>query len=120
MTKSTSYISKGQRPNVSKKTRNLGKAERRANRPVEDVLKRLATREEIINKPRGQKQKELQERYIQQDVIEVQAFKLFSHYKDVGFTWAAAVQSAKTNYSERVHDKWGPRLKALRDSEKDK
>ena len=54
----SAYVSKGQRRNVARKTINAMKSEKRLNPPVKDVLARMKYRQEIINKPRGAKQKE--------------------------------------------------------------
>ena len=112
------YTSKGQRRNVARKTVNMMRRERRANPRMEDVLKRMAYREAIINRPRGDKEKELSKRYDAEDKILLQAEELMDHYRDVGLPRSAAIQAAKTNFSEQLHAKWGPRLRKFRDAEK--
>ncbi len=116
----TGYTSKGQRRNVARKVRNAMKVARRLNPPMEDVIKRMDFRNEVINKPRGPKQRELQDRYVEEDRIEHQAGKLMEQYREVGLPRSAAVQAVKTNYIEQLHGKWGPRLKAFRESAKNK
>ena len=114
----TSYISKGQRRSVSRKLCNAIRRDRRAHPPVEDILKRMEARQEIIAKPRGSKQKELREKYIEEERIELQAFKVLEQYHDVGLPRGAAIQAVKTNYIEQLHAKWGPILRKFRDSAK--
>ena len=75
----TSYTSKGQRPNVSRKLCNAIRRDRRANPPVEDVLKQRKHRQGIIGKPRGKKEQELRDRYIEEERVSVKAWKLMEH-----------------------------------------
>lgn len=114
----TGYTSKGQRRNVARKVRNAIRRERRADPPLSDVFQRMDFRNEVINKPRGSKQRELQDRYVEEDRVEQQAGKLLEQYREVGLPKSAAVQAVKTNYIEQLHGKWGPRLKDFRESEK--
>lgn len=113
-----SYISKGQRPNVARKTVNLIRQERRANPPIEDMFKRRNHRQGIIDKPRGKKEQELRDRYLDEDRVSLQAFKLMDQYRDVHLLKSTAIQAVMTNFTEQLHAKWGPRLKNFRDSKK--
>lgn len=106
----TGYISRGQRPNVSRKISNLIRRERRLNRPLEDILKRYFYKKGIIDKPRGQKEKELRERYLEEERISLQAFKLIDQYREVGLPKSVAVHAVMTNYTDQVHTVWGPKL----------
>lgn len=112
------YISKGQRPNVSRKVHNMMRRHRRANPTLEDVLKRMEYREGVITSPKGKKEHELRDRYLDENYTNQAAEKLFIQYKEVNITWAACVQAAKTNFAEQLHSKWGPRLKAHREEQK--
>lgn len=108
------YTSKGERPNVSAKIRNALRRDRRARPNVDDMIRSWSARQEIISKPRGEKQRELRERYIAQEDVQYQAHKLYDQYRDAGITWAACVQAVKTNFVEYLHNKWSPRIKAVR------
>lgn len=120
MATKSAYVSKGQRPNISRKILNAMKSDRRTNPSVEDVMKRYKYRQEIINKPRNSKQKGLRERYLEEDRVDLQAHKLMDQYRDVGLSKAGAVHAVKTNFIEQLHSKWSPRLKAFRDANKGK
>jgi hypothetical protein len=110
----TNYVSKGDRPNLARKTRNMLRRDRRENPAVEDVMRSYAVKQEIIAKPRGDKQRELRERYIAEEDTHYQALKLFEQYKEAGIKWAACIQAIKTNFVEHLHNKWSPRLKAVK------
>ena len=114
----TSYVSKGQRPNVSRKITNMMKQERKANPRIEDILKSYNHRQGIIGKPRGKKEQELRDRYIEEERVSHQAQKLMEHYRDVGLPKSTAIQAVMTNFTEQLHVKWGPILRKFRDSEK--
>lgn len=116
----TSYTSKGQRRNVAKKTLNVMNSDRRTHPSVKDMMIRWNHRQEIINKPRSTKQKELRERYLEEDRVDLQAHKLMDQYRDVNLSKATAVQAAKTNFIEQLHSKWSPKLKAFREASKGK
>jgi len=106
--------------NVSRKIHNMLRRERRADPALEDVLKRMEYRDMIISSPKGKKQHELRDRYLDENYVNQSAEKLFEQYKEIGITWAACVQAIKTNFAEQLHSKWGPRLKAHREEMKEK
>ena len=112
------YVSKGQRPNVARKIRNDMAADRRANPRIQDVQKSQAHRKEIIRSPRSAHDKQLAERYLEEDRVEYQAWKLLDQYRDVGLQKSTAIQAVKTNYTEQLHSKWSPILKAHQESKK--
>jgi len=103
---------------ISQKTKNLMRIERKANPPIEDVLKRMEYRSMIIAKPHGSHEAKLRDRYIEEENTKFNASKLYEQYQEAGITWAACVQAAKTHYIEHLHNKWSPRLKAVREEEK--
>lgn len=105
---------------LNKKIKNLMRSERKAKSPVVDVLKRMEYRSLVTAKPRGAKEIKLAERYIEEDNTRYNAAKLFEQYQEAGITWASCVQAVKTNYVEQLHNKWSPRLKAIREEEKSK
>jgi len=106
--------------NVSRRTYNMMRREKRTNPKLVDVLKRMEHREGIIFNPKGKKENELRDRYLDEDYVKRSAEKLFIQYEEIGITWAACVQAIKTNFAEQLHSKWGPRLKAHREAEKEK
>lgn len=114
------YVSKGLYRNVSRKIVNLMRSERRKNPPIEDLIKKREARQLIISKPRTAKQKELRERYLEEERIEHQSYLLIDQYKDVGLSRGEAIHAVKTHFVDQLHAKWGPRLKALREAEKKK
>lgn len=105
---------------VSRITTNMLRRERRVNPALVDVLKRMEYREGVIYSPKGKKEHELRDRYLDEDYTNRAASKLFDDYKVIGITWAACVQAIKTNFAEQLHSKWGPRLKAHKEAEKAK
>lgn len=117
---SINYVSKGQRRNVSRQSRLDLAADHRANPSLKDMLKRLAYREEIIRHPRSAHDKVLADRYLEEDRVELQAWKLIDQYREVGLTKASAVHAVKTNYVEHLHSKWSPILKAHQEEKKKK
>ncbi|KKN24771.1 hypothetical protein LCGC14_0891560 [marine sediment metagenome] len=106
--------------NVSRRTYNMMRREHRANPALADVLKRMEHRQGIIFSPKGKKEHELRERYLDENYVKQAAEKLFVQYKEINITWAACVQAIKTNFAEQLHSKWGPRLKAHREEQKAK
>ena len=106
--------------NVSRKIYNMMRRHRRANPELVDILKRMKYRDGIIFSPKGKKEHELRDRYLDEDYTKQASEKLFIQYKEIGITWAACVQAIKTNFAEQLHSKWGPRLKAYREEMKEK
>lgn len=105
---------------VSRKVHNMMRREHRINPALKDVLIRMEHRQGIILNPRGKKEHELRDRYLDEDYTNRAAEKLFEQYKEIGITWAACVQAIKTNFAEQLHSKWGPRLKTYREEQKAK
>lgn len=106
--------------NLSRRTYNILRRERRANPALIDFLKRMEHRQGVISSPKGKKGHELRDRYLDEDYTKQAAEKLFMQYKEIGITWAACVQAIKTNFAEQLHSKWGPRLKVYREEMKEK
>lgn len=100
------YVSKGQRPNVSRKIRNMVKRARREDRPVEDILKSDANRQRILEKPAGEKERSLRDRYREEDRVAKAAALLFKQFENQGMSWAAAVQAVKTDKVPEVTEKY--------------
>ena len=118
--KSSGYISNGERPNVSRKIVLSMAADRRLNRSPFDTERSRSVRAEIIRQPRSAHDKVLADRYVEQDRVEFQAWKLIDQYREVGLERATAIQAVKTNYVEHLHTKWSPILKAHQEERKKK
>jgi len=97
----TSYTSKGERPNVARKTVLAMRRERRQDRSSESVFQRQVARAAA----RG----ELRKKYDAEDSMMRVAQDLWSRYQGV-VDWAACVQAAKTDWVSQFHNKYGPRL----------
>tara|TARA_Y100000034_G_scaffold34222_1_gene41933 strand:- start:10497 stop:10862 length:366 start_codon:yes stop_codon:yes gene_type:complete len=106
------YVSKGQRPNVTRATKNAMKRERVTS--PESLLQSLTIRNRIKFKPQNKQEKELSEKYFKEDDIAIKARQLFYKYQGCGVTWAACVQAVKTDYVELFQKKWNGKLAAYR------
>jgi hypothetical protein len=106
------YVSKGIHRNVNQKTLNAMRRDRGFD------LHAWAARFEYRNfvmTHNDPKSAQLRERYAREEAIEYQAWLFFEQYKDAGITWGACVHAATTNWGTQLHEKWGPRLKAVRE-----
>ena len=86
---------------------------------IESMRQRAAHRSLIITNPKGAKQRELRDRYLEEDSVTMQTWKIMQQYKDARITKAEVVHAIKTNYVSQLHNKWAPRLKVLRDASKE-
>ena len=118
--KSTGYISRGQRPNVARATVLAMEKDRRKNPAIADVLRRKAYRDRILKTPKGAHEKTLSDRYAEEDRVDNQAYKLLDQSGVVGLQKSTAVQAVKTNYIENLHSKWSPILKKYNEENKKK
>lgn len=91
------YTSKGERPSVNKKIRNLVKAWKRQNPQPEDLLKREMRRAEIIRQPRTDHERKLRDRYVEEDRCEHECWKLVQKFASKKLTRARAMQAIKTS-----------------------
>lgn len=105
------YKSKGQRPNVSRKLRNMAKRARQENIPVEDMLKSDKHRERIIDKPTNEHERKLQKRYLEENRVLTEAAQLFKRYSNKGMSWALAVQAVKSEAVVQVTEKFAKKGK---------
>jgi len=124
------YVSKGQRPNVSRKLVNAARQDRRANPTIAMILSRMAHRNEVA-KRQDRVSKEAFQRILDKEAIYHQANSLFDKYKTAYFmvrdengedrrsycTWSACVQAAKTDYVAPFQAKWAPRLSSQLEDE---
>lgn len=88
--KSTGYVSKGERRNVSRRTRNALRKDRRENLTLSNVVHALTKKSNTVYHNR--------------------ASELFARYGSVA-TWAACVQAVKTEWVSQFHQKYGSLLK---------
>lgn len=119
----TAYVSKGQRPNVSRKLINAARMDRRANPTIHMILARMANRNEVA-KRQDRGSKEAFQRILDKESMHYQAITLYDKYKTAFFmartengedrrsycTWSACVQAVKTDYVASFQAKWAPRL----------
>ena len=103
------YVSKGQRPNVSKSIRKLVK--RNSLPSVEDTLKSYWKRYQVINNPQNKKEKELGKKYVKEQEVSVEAQRLVNRFGRCGLTWAEAVRAIKTDFKDNLLKKWAPILR---------
>lgn len=105
------YVSKGERPSVSSKTRNMVRRARREERPIEDVLKSNAHRARVIAKPVGEHERKLKQRYLEEERVAKAAVQLMKQFESKGLSWALAVQAVKTDSVAMVSEKFAKRGK---------
>lgn len=105
--KSKGYLSKGQRPNVSKKTRKLVRKERNE---ITDLLQSRAKRDQVVLNPQNKKEKELRTKYLIEDEVLFKAGQLLFKYSKCGLTKAAAVMAVKTDRVNNLTQKWSKKL----------
>jgi len=96
--KSSGLVSKGERPNVSRKIRNAMRRDRRENPSNASLNQRAMHRANARGK--------LAEQYAKEDSIFNTAQGLFSRYSSVA-TWSACVQAVKTDYVSEFHNRYG-------------
>lgn len=115
--KNSTYVSKGQRPNVSRKTQKAVRTERKASNDVRAVLQRDARRS-LIKSSYSKEDKILAERYKEEDKIHIEASRLYNKYSKAGLTWSAAVQAVKTDFVESLNKKWVKRLRSWNEEQR--
>ena len=92
------YTSKGERPNVNKKTRNAVRAHRQATRPVERLLARLPMEQDILKKvSKNQRMSDDEKIVYEKMMLRNKADSLYAKWKKVA-TYAACMQAVKTDY----------------------
>jgi len=112
------YVSKGQRPNVSRSTRNAARRARRENRPIEDILKANAHRQRVIDKPLGESEKKLRLKYLEEERVAKAAAPLMNQFGHYGMAWGAAVMAVKTNKVSEVSNMWAKRRQTIQEAQK--
>lgn len=113
--KSKGYISKGQRPNVSKKNRVKGGVN-----PVDSKIQSLLKKQQVIEKPQNNKEKELRKRYIKEDEIYIEVARLLNRFGVCGLQKSTAVQAVITEKIEDLNKKWSKILSEYNEAQKKK
>lgn len=104
--KGSTYISKGERRNVSRKQINAGRTERKANPSVKSMIAASNHRQNIIDRSKDKSVADLREKYMEESSIERQAEDLYKKYSAKGATWAACVQAVKTDWVSNFINKY--------------
>jgi len=107
MAKGTAYVSKGERRNVSRTTRNMMRRYRKASFNARSDTDKRAHRDLIMNKMGNQ---EAKDKIIVRERNESIALQIFETYKEVGITWGACMQAAKTDWVSELHYQWSQTL----------
>ena len=103
----SAYISKGQRPNVSRKILNSMRRERRENPSVKSMFQKSDHRRLILSRSKDKSIAELHRKYVEEDRVIASANNIFLKYKSAGIKWAACIQAAKTDYLGQLEMKYG-------------
>lgn len=99
------YTSKGQRPNVSKKTRNAVRAHKKEHDITFGLFSRMDLYREIdIKLKKGQRLSEDEKVVQARRDVEKQALKLYDKWKRVA-TYSACVQAVKTDWVSMFENK---------------
>ena len=102
----TAYVSKGQRPNVSRQQLIMGRAERRANPTVASMMASAEHKANILSRTKDKSIAPLREKYIEDDRVSRRAGELFKKYSAKGATYAACVQAVKTDWISSFENKY--------------
>lgn len=117
------YVSKGERPTVTRKLRNALRADRKRHPEVDAVIKSQNVKSFIVYKNNPQN---LATKFAKEDQILRDAIALHEQYGEVmenffkernglkyvpGGAWAGCVQAVKTDYVPTFHLVWGNRAK---------
>lgn len=100
----------GKRNTTNQKTLNAMRKE--TGETIRSLLDRNRTRNRIIWSPQNAAEAKLKDRFQEQNRVELEVCKLLNHYGKCGMVRATAVQAIKTNYVDKLNEKWGPKLKA--------
>lgn len=113
---SSEKVSSGVR-SVSRKITGAVRAERRANPPVADLIKRWEYRQGIIARDKDPRVAELRKRYLEEDRINARATELYEQFKSAGASFDACVFAVKTDWVSQFINKWGDKRRAAKEAE---
>ncbi len=105
--KKTPYTSKGQRPNVARKTVNAMRRDRRLNPAIDSIFQRMDHRRMVLSRPKDRNLAKLHKKYSTQEQVKNRAESLFKQFQGAGVTWAACIQAVKTDYIGQLEMKFG-------------
>lgn len=106
------YVSKNERPNVSRRVRNAIRRENRQNPSIRSILDSYNHRSTAIERPHDPKYKGMKEKYEFEDAVDVKASALMNKFGKYGMTWSAAVMAVKTDRIGEVEAKWAQKVNA--------
>lgn len=92
-------------------------ADRRANSPVADLIKRWQYRQNIIARDKDPKVAELRKRYIEEEMVQSRALELYEQFKSAGVSWDACVFAVKTDWVSSFLNKWGEKKRLVKEAE---
>ena len=104
-------VSKGERPNVNKKIRNMVRKHRLENRPLEDILRSTNFKKAVMQSAKTAEEKRLREKYLEDERVEKACSDLLGKFGESGLTRAGAIFAIKTNQVTSLEDKWLSRKK---------
>ena len=104
-------VSKGERPNVNKKIRNMVRKHRLENRPLEDILRSTNFKKAVMQSAKTAEEKRLREKFLEDERVEKECSDLLGKFGESGLTRAGAIFAIKTNQVTSLEDKWLSRKK---------
>ena len=90
-------VSKGERPNVNKKIRNMVRKHRLENRPLEDILRSTNFKKAVMQSAKTAEEKRLREKFLEDERVEKACSDLLGKFGESGLTRAGAIFAIKTN-----------------------
>lgn len=96
------YVSKGERPNINKKTLLAV----RRDLSFERILQSEKHKSRVIQKPQSEAERALRLQYLETERVENKAQGLLKRFEKFGLTRAAAIQAVKTDCVSQLLDKW--------------
>ena len=100
------YVSKGQRRNISRWVRNARRKENRENPILGAYMQAFEHRKRVISSPQDAYEKDLRNRYLEQNTVETKCVELLGQFGEAGLTRAEAIQAIKTDYIPSLINKW--------------
>ena len=109
------YVSKGQRPNVSKSILKLRNGEKPS---VNSLMTSHNKKLQVMTKPQNKKEQELKIRYLAEKEKDYEVAKLLNKFNVCGMTKAAATQAVLTKKVDILIKKWSKILTNYLEKEK--
>ena len=118
--KSKGNVSKGQRRNVSRWARNAMRREHKENPSVASLMQARNHRSRVISSPQNAKERELKEKYLREQGIELRCADLLKQFESAGLTRAGAIHAIKTDRVSELSEKWRGKKSAKVNNSKQK